>query len=64
MPQKTKGAKRHRLTEEEREKRIDESLKDSFPASDPPSHSGAVPGGPRRNRTGSDADDKKRQRKR
>jgi hypothetical protein len=53
MPQKPKGAKR-RPTEDER---IDESLKDSFPASDPPAHSGVVAGGPRRQ---GDKDGKKR----
>ena len=59
MPQKAKGAKRRRLTQEER---IDESLKDSFPASDPPAYSGAVPGGPRRDDKPDDADGKRPQR--
>ena len=58
MPQKTKREKR-RPTENER---IDESLKESFPASDPPAHSGAVAGGPRRGRKSVDQDDRKRQR--
>lgn len=59
MPQKAKGAKRRRPTDDER---IDESLKGSFPASDPPAHSGTVPGGPRRDDESDDADGKRRQR--
>ena len=59
MPQKAKDARRRRRTQEER---IDESLKGSFPASDPPSHSGTVPGGPRRNDKSDDTDGKRRQR--
>ena len=45
MTQKGKGTKRRRPTMDER---IDESVEESFPASDPPAHSGVVPGGPRR----------------
>jgi hypothetical protein len=58
MPQKTKRDRR-RPTENER---IDESLEESFPASDPPAHSGVVPGGPRRERKKDDRSDRKRQR--
>ena len=36
---------------------IDESLKESFPASDPPAHSGVVPGGPRREKRTGQKDD-------
>jgi hypothetical protein len=45
MSEKAKVAPRRRPTPDER---IDESLDESFPASDPPAHSGVVPGGPRR----------------
>lgn len=45
MSPKAKAAKRRRPTADER---LDESLKGSFPASDPPSQSGTVAGGPRR----------------
>jgi len=44
MPQDPKP-KRRRPTDDER---IDESIDESFPASDPPAHSGVVPGAPRR----------------
>lgn len=45
MRDKANAAKRRRPSAEER---LDESLDRSFPASDPPAHSGVVPGGPRR----------------
>lgn len=45
MSPKAKAAKPRRPTADER---LDESLKGSFPASDPPSQTGTVAGGPRR----------------
>jgi hypothetical protein len=56
MPQDPK-LKRRRPTDDER---IDESIDESFPASDPPAHSGVVPGSPRRNEDDGDEDGRER----
>ena len=47
MAQKPKSGKR-RPSEDER---VDEGIAESFPASDPPSYSGAVSGTPRRRKS-------------
>lgn len=49
MQQDAKVPKGRRPTADER---IDESLDESFPASDPPAHGGVVVGGPRRDKKG------------
>ena len=56
MPQDPKP-KRRRPTDDER---IDESIDESFPASDPPAHSGVVPGSPRRDEDDDDEDGRER----
>lgn len=56
MSPKASGGKRRRPTADER---LDESLKGSFPASDPPSQSGTVAGGPRRDGENKSAGDKR-----
>jgi hypothetical protein len=53
--------KRRRPTDNER---IDESIDESFPASDPPAHSGVVPGSPRRPEDEDAEEDVERGRKR
>lgn len=60
MPQKPKGANKGTQRRPTKDERIDESLEESFPASDPPAHSGVVPGGPRRKEDTEDRDDNKR----
>jgi hypothetical protein len=46
MPEKESPPKKR----DEKERRLDEEIEESFPASDPPSHAGGAVGEPRRSK--------------